>query len=80
MRPPMNAISVTRNATVLVTIDIAKTWPEVLIAIAAKKRRRRLAVPNEHANCNLLIDTLRDRECQVRVAYQASGIYHRALA
>tara|TARA_R110002074_G_scaffold27936_1_gene80682 strand:+ start:214 stop:558 length:345 start_codon:yes stop_codon:yes gene_type:complete len=75
----MTEIIVAQDAPVLVAIDIAKARHEVLIAIPDKKRRRRLTVLNELADFNRLIDTLRDYGCPVRVAFEATGNYHRAL-
>lgn len=60
-------------------IDIAKARDEVLIAVPGKKRRRRLTVLNELADFNRLIAALRDYGCPVRVAFEATGNYHRAL-
>ena len=75
----MTEIIVAQDAPVLVAIDIAKARHEVLIAIPDKKRRRRLTVLNELADFNRLIATLRDYGCPVRVAFEATGNYHRAL-
>ena len=61
-------------------IDIAKARHEVLIAVSDKKRRRRLTVLNALADFNRLIAALRDYACPVRVAFEATGNYHRALA
>ena len=47
----MTKIIVAQDAPVLVAIDIAKARHEVLIAIPDKKRRRRLTVLNELADC-----------------------------
>jgi transposase len=75
----MTEIIVAQDAPVLVAIDIAKARHEVLIAIPDKKRRRRLTVLNELSDFNRLIATLRDYGCPVRVAFEATGNYHRAL-
>ena len=76
----MTEIIIARDAPVLVAIDVAKARHEVLIAIPDKKRRRRLTVLNELADFNRLITTLRDYGGPVRVAFEATGNYHRALA
>jgi transposase len=75
----MTEIVVAQDAPVLVVIDIAKARHEVLIAIPDKKRRRRLTVLNELADFNRLIAMLRDYGCPVRVAFEATGNYHRSL-
>jgi len=76
----MTEIIIARDAPVLVAIDVAKARHEVLIAISDKKRRRRLTILNGLADFNRLIATLRDYGCPVRVAFEATGNYHRALA
>ena len=76
----MTKIIIARDAPVLVAIDIAKARHEVLIAIPDKKRRRRLTVLNELADFNRLIAALRSYGCPVRVAFEATGNYHRAFA
>ena len=68
-----------QNPPVLVAIDIAKARHEVLIAVPGKKRRRRLTVLNQLADFSRLIATLRDYGYPVRVAFEATGNYHRAL-
>ena len=50
------------------------------IAVPYKKRRRRLTVLNQLADFNRLITTLADFGLPVRVAFEATGNYHRALA
>jgi len=65
---------------ILVAIDIAKARHEVLIAAPGKKRRRRLTVLNQLVDFNRLIATLADYGRPVRVAFEATGNYHRALA
>ena len=76
----MTDIIFAQTVPVLVAIDIAKARHEVLIAVPGKKRRRRLTVLNELADFNRLIAALRDYGCPVRVAFEATGNYHRALA
>jgi len=76
----MTKIIVAQDAPVLVAIDIAKARHEVLIAIPDKKRRRRLTVLNEFADFNRLATALKEYGRPVRVAFEATGNYHRALA
>lgn len=76
----MTKIIVAQDAPVLVAIDIAKARHEVLIAIPDKKRRRRLTVLNELADFNRLVTVLKEDGRPVRVAFEATGNYHRALA
>ncbi|MEX3313760.1 IS110 family transposase [Sulfitobacter sp. PS-8MA] len=76
----MTKIIVAQDAPVLVAIDIAKARHEVLIAIPDKKRRRRLTVLNERADFNRLVSALKEYGRPVRVAFEATGNYHRALA
>lgn len=76
----MTKIIVAQDAPVLVTIDIAKARHEVLIAIPDKKRRRRLTVLNERADFNRLVTVLKEYEGPVRVAFEATCNYHRAMA
>ena len=76
----MTKIIVALDAPVLVAIDIAKARHEVLIAIPDKKRRRRLTVLNELADFNRLATALKEYGRPVRVAFEATGNYHRALA
>jgi transposase len=75
----MTEDSIAQDAPVLVAIDISKARHAVLIAIPDKKLRRRLTVLNELADINRLIATLRDYGPPVRVAFEATGNYHRAL-
>ena len=76
----MTKIIVAQDAPVLVAIDIAKARHEVLIAIPDKKRRRRLTVLNELADFNRLATALKEYGRPVRVDFEATGNYHRALA
>ena len=76
----MTKIIVAQDAPVLVAIDIAKARHEVLIAIPDKKQRRRLTVLNELADFNRLATALKEYGRPVRVAFEATGNYHRALA
>ena len=65
---------------VLVAIDISKARHEVLIAVPGKNRRRRLTVLIQLIDFKRLISTLSDYGRPVRVAFEATGNYHRALA
>ena len=76
----MTKIIVAQDAPVLVAIDIAKARHEALIAIPDKKRRRRLTALNERADFNRLATALKEYGRPVRVAFEATGNYHRALA
>lgn len=77
----MTAVSIAAQAeTVLVAIDIAKSRHEVLIFILGKTRRHRLTVLNRLDNFNRLVAAITDYGCPVRVAFEATGAYHRALA
>lgn len=76
----MTDTTVAQDEPILVAIDIAKARHEVLIAVPGKKRRRRLTVPNKLEEFNRLIATLSDYGSPVRVAVEATGNYHRALA
>ena len=76
----MTKIIVAQDAPVLAAIDIAKARHEVLIAMPDKKRRRRLTVLNELADFNRLVTVLKEYGRPVRVAFEATGNYHRALA
>lgn len=71
---------IAQTAPVLVAIDISKARHEVLIAVPGKKRRRRLTVLNQLADFKRFILTLSDYNRPVRVAFEATGNYHRALA
>jgi hypothetical protein len=76
----MNDTTIAQGDPILVAIDIAKARHEVFIAVPGKKRRRRLTVLNQLVDFNRLIATLADYGLPVRVAFEATGNYHRALA
>ena len=61
-------------------IDIAKSRHEVLISSPGKKRHHRLKVLNRLEDFNRLVASLADYDCPVRVAFEATGNYDRALA
>ncbi len=70
----------TRSDAVLVGIDIAKHRHEVLIEAPGPARRRRLTILNTRSDFDRLIETLRAYDGRVRIAFEATGNYHRALA
>lgn len=72
--------SITQIAPLLVAIDISKSRHEILISIPDKKRPRRLTVLNQLEDFKRLIAILADYARPVRVAFEATGNYHRALA
>lgn len=65
---------------ILVAIDISKHRHEVLIQIPGKKRRRRIAIQNELQDFHRLSASLTEYGLPVRVGFEATGNYHRALA
>lgn len=69
-----------QTESVLAAIDISKARHEVLIAVPGMKRRRRMTVLNRLEDFNRLIVALSDYGHPVRVAFEATGNYHRALA
>ena len=72
--------SITQIAPLLVAIDISKSRHEILISIPDKKRPRRLTVLNQLEDFKRLIAILADYARPVRVAFEATGDYYRALA
>lgn len=76
----MTETNIPQNATILVAINIAKARHEVLIAMPGKKRRRRLTVLNQLDDFKRLIASLASYGLPVRVAFEAPGNYHRAIA
>lgn len=76
----MTDTTIAQGEPILVAIDIAKARHEVLIAVPGKKRRRRLTVLNLLEDFNRLIAMLLNYDRPVRVAFEATGNYHRALA
>lgn len=76
----MTDTTIAQSEAVLVAIDIAKSRHEVLLRIPGAKRRRRFTILNQLADFNRLIAKLTDYGRPVRVAFEATGNYHRALA
>jgi len=76
----MTDMSIAQAEPVLVAIDISKARHEVLIAVPGKKRRRRLTVLNQLDDFIRLTAALSEYGHPVRVAFEATGNYHRALA
>lgn len=76
----MTNASIAQNSAVMVAIDISKTRHEVLIAAPNKVRRRKLTILNKLDDFKRLIAILLAYGCPVRVGFEASGNYHRALA
>ncbi len=76
----MTDCDITASAPVLAAIDISKERHEVLIEAPDKKRRHRVSVLNNLDEFDRLISLLRSYQRPVRVAFEATGNYHRALA
>lgn len=72
--------NITASTPLLVAIDISKGRHEVLIEVPDKKRCRRVSVLNTLDEFERLIKLLRSFQRPVRVAFEATGNYHRALA
>lgn len=70
----------TRPGPVLVGIDIAKNRHEVLIEVPDRKRRRKITMTNTMADFDRLTVLLLDYQRPVRIGFEATGNYHRALA
>lgn len=76
----MTDIQSTANDAVLAAIDISKYRHEVLIAVPGKKRRRRMTLLNTLEDFRRLIAILSDYNLPVRVAFEATGNYHRSIS
>ena len=74
----MTNITISQTAPILVVIDISMTRHEVLFDVPEKKRRRRLTVLNQLDDFNRLIAILSEYGRPVRMAFEATGNYHRA--
>ncbi len=75
----MTAANATPVSPVLVAIDISKHRHEVLIAVPGKKRRRRLTIRNALDDFERLSRLLTNHTLPVRIGFEATGNYHRAL-
>ena len=73
-------ITIAQTTPVLVAVDIAKARHEVLISVPGKKRRRRLTILNQLNDFERLVASLTSYDLPVRVAFEATDNYHRALA
>ncbi len=73
-------ITIAQTTPVLVAVDIAKARHEVLISVPGKKRRRRLTILNQLNDFERLVASLASYDLPVRVAFEATDNYHRALA
>ena len=76
----MTDTTIAQSKPVLVAIDISKARHEVLIAVPGKAGRRRLIVLNQLDHLNRLVATVAEHGHPVRVAFEATGNSHRALA
>jgi transposase len=76
----MPVVQSTQSATVLVAIDIAKLRHEVLIEAPGWKSRKRLVLLNTAIEFRRFADFLHSLKHPVRVAFEATGHYHRPLA
>ena len=70
----------TPDARVLVGVDISKHRHEVLISVPGKQRRRRVTLTNTKADFERLVGVLSGYGLPVRIGFEATGNYHRALA
>lgn len=75
----MTETNVPSSEPVLAAIDVSKHRHEVLIEAPGRKRRRRVTVLNTLDEFRRLIDLLDGYQRPVRVAFEATGNYHRAL-
>jgi hypothetical protein len=78
-RPAMTA-TYSAAPTLLVAIDISKHRHEVLIGAPGKTRRRRMTITNTLDDFGRLVATLSGYGLPVRIGFEATGNYHRALA
>ena len=69
----------TPDARVLVGVDISKHRHEVLIAVPGKQRRRRVTLTNTKADFERMVGVLSGYGLPVRIGFEATGNYHRAL-
>jgi transposase len=64
---------------ILVAIDISKHRHDVLIASPGKTRRHRMTLTNSIEDFYRLIAILKEYQLPVRIGFEATGNYHRAL-
>lgn len=76
----MTVINSIAISTVLVAVDISKHRHEILIATPGKTRRRRLTIQNTLDDFERLSGILAGYGLPVRIGFEATGNYHRALA
>src|SRR5579875_3673622 len=77
--PAMTQVSSTTSSTVWVAIDIAKVHSQVLVELP-DGRRRHLRMVNTLENFTKLATFLAGSGCTCRIAFEATGDYHRPLA
>ncbi len=75
----MTEIEDAPGARVLVGIDISQHRHEVLIAAPCKQRRRKMTLTNAKADFDRLVTVLLGYGLPVRIGFEATGNYHRAL-
>lgn len=75
----MANINTKAETCILVAIDIAKHRHEVLMAVPGKPRRQRMTLTNTTEDFQRLIAILRDYRMPVRIGFEATGNYHRAI-
>lgn len=75
----MAKVEYTSDGCVLVGIDISKHRHEVLIAAPGKTRRRRMTITNTTDDFMRLTATLLEYDLPIRIGFEATGNYHRAL-
>jgi transposase len=76
----MSLTQPTQTPTVLVAIDIAKLRHEVLIDAPGWRSRKRMILPNTAVEFRRFADYLHSLKHPVRIGFEATGNYHRALA
>lgn len=76
----MTNMEYTPSNQVLVAIDISKNRHEVLVALPAKKRRKRLTILSNKKDHKRLIHFLQKLDGPVKIGFEATGNYHRTLA
>lgn len=70
----------TPESAVLVAIDISKLRHDVLIEAPGWRSRKRIVVPNDAAEFRHFAAYLHSLNRPVRIAFEATGDYHRGLA